>query len=43
MQTNNANKKDMIAELYYLALDKSVDGRTFYYILEAIMEMFKSL
>lgn len=43
MQTNNSDKKDLIAELYYLSLDKTVDGRAFYYILEAIMEMFKSL
>lgn len=43
MQTNNTDKGNLIAELYYLSLDKSVDGRAFYYILEAIMEMFKSL
>ena len=41
MQRNNT--KELIAELYYLSLDKSVDGKTFYYIMEAIMEMFSQL
>jgi len=37
------DKKDLIAELVYLAMDKNVDGKTFYYLQEAIMEMFRSL
>ena len=41
MQGND--KKELIAELYYLSLDKSVDGKTFYYMMEAIMEMFGNL
>ena len=41
--TDNSDKGDMIAELCYLSLDESVDGRTFYHLLQAIMEMFKSL
>lgn len=42
MQGNN-DKKELIAELYDLSLDKSVDGRTFYYMMQAIMEMFSQL
>ena len=37
------NMTKMIAEMYDLAMDKSVDGRTFYYMMQAIMEMFKSI
>ena len=43
MQGNKTDKKELIGELYYLALDKNVDGKTFYYLMEAIMEMFKTL
>lgn len=42
MQGNNADKKELIAEMYDLAMDKRVGGRTFYYMMQAIMEMFKS-
>lgn len=37
------DKKELIAELYFLSLDKNVDGRTFYYLMEAIMELFKTI
>lgn len=43
MQRNNTDKKELIAELYYLSLDRNVDGRAFYYMMEAIMAMFKTL
>lgn len=43
MQGNNADKKELIAELYYLSLDKNVDGEAFYHMMEAIMAMFKTL
>lgn len=43
MQGNNTDKKEMIAELYYLSLDRNVDGKAFYYMMEAIMEMFSTL
>ena len=42
MQRNNTDKKELIAELYYLSLDRNVDGRAFYYMMEAIMAMFKT-
>ena len=37
------DKKELIAELLFLAFDKNVDGRTFCYLLDGIMEMFKKL
>ena len=43
MQRNNTDKKELIAELYYLSLDRNVDGRAFYYMMEAIMAIFKTL
>lgn len=43
MQGNNADKKELIAELYYLSLDRNVDGKAFYYMMEAIMEIFSTL
>ena len=43
MQGNKTDKKELIAETYDIALDKNVDGKTFYYLMEAIMEMFSTL
>lgn len=43
MQGNNIDKKELIAELYYLSLDRNVDGEAFYYIMKAIMAMFKTI
>ena len=37
------DKKEIIGEMYALALEPSVDGRTFYHMMQAIMEMFKSI
>ena len=37
------DKKELIAELVYLSMDKNIDGKSFYYLQEAIMEMFSSL
>lgn len=37
------DKKEIIGEMYALALQPNVDGRTFYHIMQAIMEMFKSI
>lgn len=43
MQGNSTDKKELIAELYYLSLDKNVDGKAFYYMMEAIMAIFSTL
>lgn len=37
------DKKDLIAELVYLSMDKNIDGETFYSLQEVIMEMFSLL
>lgn len=43
MQGNNTDKKELIAELYYLSLDRNVGGEAFYHMMEAIMALFKTL
>lgn len=43
MQQNSVDKKELIAEMYYLSLDKNVNGEAFYYTIEAIMAIFKTL
>lgn len=43
MQGDKDDKKELIAELYYLSLDRNVDGEAFYHMMEAIMAMFKTL
>ena len=43
MQQNSMDKKELIAEMYYLSLDKNVDGEAFYHMIEAIMAIFKTL
>lgn len=43
MQESSVDKKELIAEMYDLSLDINVNGKAFYYMMEAIMEIFKTL
>lgn len=43
MQGNSTDKKELIAELYYMSLDRNVDGKAFYYIMQAIIEIFRTI
>lgn len=43
MQESSVDKKELIAEMYDLSLDKNVNGKAFYYMMEAVMEIFKTL
>ena len=43
MQENNIDKKELIAEIYDISLDKNVDGKALYYLMKAIMEIFSTL
>ena len=43
MHVNSKDKKELIAEIYDLALDKNVDGKAFYYLMEAVAELLGQL